>query len=70
MEPRIDSRVRLLQPIPDLDLHPGDIGTVRSTWFTPAVVYEVEFPGCGCSCGVRSLLQAEQIEPFEQPQGA
>lgn len=69
MEPLIDSLVRLLQPIPHLDLHPGDIGTVRSTWCTPAVVYEVEFPGFGGSCGVRSLLQAEQIEPVEQQQG-
>jgi hypothetical protein len=69
MEPRIDSCVRLLQPVPDLDLHPGDIGTVRSTWFSPAVMYEVEFAGCGCSCGVRLLLQAEQIESVEQRQG-
>ena len=66
MEPRIDSRVRLLQAIPELDLHPGDLGTVRSMWFAPALIFEVEF-GCRVnSCDVRSLLQAKQIESAEQ----
>jgi hypothetical protein len=66
MEPCIDSRVRLLQAIPELDLHHGDIGTVRSVWFAPARVFEVEFGGRRNSCDVRSLLQAKQIESVEQ----
>ena len=66
MGPHIDSRVRLLQAIPELDLHPGDLGTVRSMWFAPALVFEVEFGCRGNSCDVRSLLQAKQIESAEQ----
>jgi hypothetical protein len=65
MEPRIDSLVRLIRGIPELDLHPGDTGTVRSMWFAPALVYEVEFHQRGSLCDVRSLLQAEQIESVD-----
>ena len=66
MEPRVDSLVRLLQPIPDLGLQPGDIGTVRSMWCAPATIFEVEFSCRGSSCDVRTLVNALQIESVEQ----
>lgn len=65
--PQIDSRVRLVHDVPDLGLTRGAVGVVCSTWFAPALTYEVEFP-CNDHSLVRVLLGAEQLlvegDPF------
>ena len=61
--PSVDDFVRLTQDIPELSLHRGTVGVVRSTWFAPSVAYEVEFHGVGLNqqqC--RALLMPEQVE--------
>jgi hypothetical protein len=63
--PNIDDFVRLTQDIPQLALQRGDIGIVRSTWFAPALAYEVEFHSPGTE--TRALLQAEQMEVETDP---
>ena len=37
-------RVKLLQDLPEMELHRGDVGVVREAWFYPNTAYEVEFP--------------------------
>ena len=66
--PRIDGRVRLKQDIPVLGLHRGDVGVVRSTWFSPNTAYEVEFQPEKSTAAVRTLLVLHQIE--EAPAGS
>ena len=61
-QPRVDDFVRLRQDIPELSLSRGEVGVVRSTWFAPAVAYEVEFQRIGHDYQTRALLQAEQVE--------
>ena len=61
-QPRVDDFVRLRQDIPELSLSRGEIGVVRSTWFAPAVAYEVEFQRIGHDYQTRALLQPEQVE--------
>lgn len=63
--PCIDDRVRLIQDIPELDLNRGEIGVVRSTWFAPAVAYEVEFHLIGNDYQTRALLLENQVEVTE-----
>ena len=61
--PSVDDFVRLTQDIPELSLHRGTVGVVRSTWFAPSVAYEVEFHRVGLDpqqC--RALLMPEQVE--------
>ena len=61
--PLVDDFVRLTQDIPELSLHRGNVGVVRSTWFSPSVAYEVEFHRVGLDqqqC--RALLMPEQLE--------
>lgn len=62
-----DDRVRLRQHIPELGLSQGQVGIVCSTWFSPAVAYEVEFglAPCGGSV-VRALLLAGQVERLNE----
>jgi hypothetical protein len=60
-QPKINDSVRLMTDIPELSLSKGEIGIVRSTWFAPAVSYEVEFHQIGLSYEVRCLLTAEQV---------
>jgi Domain of unknown function (DUF4926) len=60
-QPKINDSVRLVQDIPEFSLCKGEIGVVRSTWFAPAVSYEVEFHQLGLSNEVRCLLTAEQL---------
>ena len=60
-QPKINDSVRLVQDIPEFSLSKGEIGVVRSTWFAPAVSYEVEFHQLGLSYEVRCLLTAEQL---------
>jgi len=60
--PVIDDKVCLTENIPELELARGAKGVVRSTWFAPTVVYEVEFHQIGCDYDTRALLRAEQVE--------
>jgi hypothetical protein len=60
--PHTDDRVRLTHDIPELSLHSGEIGVIRSVWFAPASVYEVEFHGDRNGCQVRTLLGERQFE--------
>lgn len=65
-EPHVDDRVRLKRDIPDLSLHCGDVGVVRSVWFAPSCAYEVEFEATESEFRARALLGDEQIELEEQ----
>lgn len=60
-QPQIDDFVRLTTDIPELALHRGDVGVVRSTWFAPTTAYEVEFHPVGLHNETRALLLAEQV---------
>ena len=64
-QPHIDDFVRLTQDIPELSLNRGEVGVVRSTWFAPAIAYEVEFHHPGLDHGTRALLLAEQVQVEE-----
>lgn len=64
-KPSVDDFVRLVQDIPELSLHRGDVGVVRSTWFAPSVAYEVEFHQMGLDHETRALLMAEQVQVEE-----
>lgn len=66
-KPRVDDLVRLTQDVPELLLHRGDVGIVRSTWFAPTLAYEVEFHPAEMSCQTRALLLAEQMEIEDRP---
>jgi hypothetical protein len=63
-QPHVDDFVRLTRDIPHLNLHRGEVGQVRSTWFAPSVAYEVEFH-CGIDHETRALIMAEQLELAE-----
>lgn len=60
-QPHINDFVRLTQDVPELALNKGEVGVVRSTWFAPAVTYEVEFHQIGHDYQTRCLLKAEQL---------
>ena len=47
--PEVNRPVRLLEDLPELGRHCGEVGVVCSTWFAPHPAYEVEF-----QCGTRS----------------
>ena len=64
-KPTVDDFVRLNQDIPELSLHRGDVGVVRSTWLAPLVAYEVEFHPAGLNHETRALLMAEQVQVEE-----
>ncbi len=69
-QPVVNDLVRLLQDIPELSLHRGILGVVRSTWFAPSEAYEVEFESRGADYQTLGLLKAEQLEveePSAQP---
>ncbi len=61
----VDDFVRLMQDIPELALHRGEVGVVRSTWFAPSMAYEVEFRPVGLPGETRALLLAEQVQVEE-----
>lgn len=61
-QPHVDDFVRLTQDIPELSLHRGEVGVVRSTWFAPSMAYEVEFHPIGLDHQTRALLLAEQVQ--------
>ena len=60
----LNTTVRLTHDVPELWLHRGEVGVVRSVWLSPADCYEVEFRPAG-QCGVRALLKAEALQPVE-----
>jgi len=62
LTPCIDDFVRLTQDIPELSLYRDSVGVIRSTWFSPSIVYEVEFRQFGNDCPARVLLMAQQVE--------
>lgn len=66
-QPAVDDRVRLRQDIPELMLSRGEVGVVRSTWFSPTVAYEVEFSADSPAQRTRALLLAEQVEVEAPP---
>jgi hypothetical protein len=66
-QPHIDDFVRLTTDIPELCLHRGDLGVVRSTWFAPTTAFEVEFHPIGLDSQTRALLLAEQVQVEDGP---
>jgi len=64
-QPSVDDQVRLTRDIPELELTRGEVGIVRSTWFAPAIAYEVEFHQVGNDYQTRALLLPEQVEVEE-----
>jgi hypothetical protein len=60
-KPKVDDRVRLTRDIPELELNRGQVGVIRSLWFSPTVAYEVEFRPSGLQSQTRALLLSEQI---------
>jgi hypothetical protein len=62
-EAQTSRAVRLLQDIPELGLHCGEVGVVCSTWCEPMTAYEVEFaPAAGLPHATRTLLMENQIQ--------
>jgi hypothetical protein len=59
---RAEERVRLIQDVPELGLHRGDVGVVCSTWSAPTTAFEVEFQPNVTDCRARALLMPNQIE--------
>lgn len=61
--PDIDDVVRIKLDIPELALHRGDVGVVRSTWFAPSIAFEVEFQSDqdGQTRATRALFLPEQL---------
>jgi hypothetical protein len=64
---RSGTYARLLEEIPELALHAGDLGVVRAA--IPGLVdaYEVEFHRLGHNTPLRALLLDRQIEPVNGP---
>jgi len=61
-QPQLNDRVRLIHDVPELCLHRGDVGVVKSVWFAPESAYEVEFEQAQSDFRVRKVLQAQQVE--------
>jgi len=66
-QPIVDDFVRLTQDIPELALSRGEVGVVRSTWFSPSVAFEVEFHQVGHDIQTRALLLADQLQVADGP---
>ena len=64
-QPHVDDVVRLTRDVPEFALNRGQVGVVQSTWFAPAVAYEVEFRQHGHAQMMRCLLRPEQVEVEE-----
>ena len=61
LQVKAEDRVRLMQDVPELGLHRGDVGLVCSAWFEPSTAFEVEFQPHAVGCRVRALLMPNQI---------
>ena len=59
---KAEELVRLMQDLPELGLHRGDLGLVCSTWFEPSTAFEVEFEPAHAGSRVRALLMPNQIQ--------
>lgn len=66
-KPQVDDYVRLTTSIPELSLSCGQVGVVRSLWFSPIIAYEVEFHPIGYEGQTRALLLSEQILVNDEP---
>ena len=66
-KPQVDDYVRLTTSIPELSLNRGQVGVVRSLWFSPIIAYEVEFHPVGYDGQTRALLLSEQILVNDEP---
>lgn len=68
--PAVDDVIRLKRDIPNLNLHKGDTGIVRSLMCAPNSAYEVEF-SLGLDARTRAVLMKDQLEiaaaDFESP---
>jgi hypothetical protein len=58
---------RLLQDIPELALHAGDLAVVRAALPGPEGAYAVEFHRLGHNTPLRALLLDRQLEPVNGP---
>ena len=64
-KPTIDQSVRLMHDLPESELHRGQVGIVRSTWFSPTTAYEVEFSVNERGFKTRVVLLENQIDVGE-----
>lgn len=62
----LSDAVCLRVDIPELGLCRGQRGVVCSTWFAPAVAYEVEFQATASEFPTRVLLLEHQVESMNQ----
>ena len=69
-QPHVDDFVRLMRDIPELSLHRGQVGVVRSTWCSPYTAYEVEFHSVGLDSETRALVMAEELQIAEEVETA
>jgi hypothetical protein len=65
--PNVNSWVRIIIAIPELELPPGSVGRVCSTWFDPNTLFEVELPPDDQGFRPRVLLLPDQLQPEESP---
>ena len=71
-KPVVNDRVRVIREIPQLSLHAGETGVVRSIWFAPRDCYEIEFESHECEPPDRCVVPAQLVEidePSEQGEG-
>lgn len=66
----LNQSVRLVQDIPELGLHSGEVGVICSTWFAPIDAFEVEFQPPGLPTKTRALLLGHQIQVAERTAAA
>ncbi len=63
----INARVVLTRDKPEVNLHRGDEGVVRSTWCAPYLLYEVEFSLPPSQAGngnpTRTLVAPAELAP-------
>jgi hypothetical protein len=60
-DPRVNECVKLKQDIPELGLHRGEVGFVRSVWLKPSDAYEVEFQRKSQGFRTLAVLMHSQI---------
>jgi hypothetical protein len=67
-KPVVNDRVRLTGELPEQSLHAGEVGVVRSVWFSPGDCYEIEFPSHESEPPDRCLVPAKLLEIEEETQ--
>jgi hypothetical protein len=68
-KPIINDRVRLICEIPQMSLHAGETGIVRSIWMAPRDCYEIEFASHESEPPDRCVVPADLIEIDEPTEG-